>query len=151
SCQKQTNRGATKQIVIRSLRQRGRIASVMSVSCQKTHAPLYRGLCFRYALSQRSNQTDLDLVMFVRLVDFASVQLFATCRPFLDETLDTERLSEVLGRLVSTHSPGSDAERLRSRLCLRVRREPQRAGGTGRVEPKLLPPPRFIALTMEFA
>jgi hypothetical protein len=36
-------------------------------------------------------------------------------------------------------------------LRLRVRRQPQRAGGTGRIEPEFLPPSGFVAVTMEFA
>src|SRR5262249_18583226 len=37
------------------------------------------------------------------------------------------------------------------RLRLRVRREPQRAGGPGRIEPEFLPPSGFIAVTMQLA
>jgi hypothetical protein len=37
------------------------------------------------------------------------------------------------------------------RRRLRVSREPQCAGGTGRIEPVFLPPARFIAVTMQLA
>ena len=42
-------------------------------------------------------------------------------------------------------SPITDA----SRLDHRMRREPQRASGTGRIEPKFLPPAGFITVTMD--
>ncbi len=37
------------------------------------------------------------------------------------------------------------------RLRLRMRREPQRASGAGRIEPHFLPPPAFITMTMQLA
>jgi len=38
-----------------------------------------------------------------------------------------------------------------ARLRLRVRREPQRAGGTGRIESEFVPPACFITVTMQLA
>jgi hypothetical protein len=47
--------------------------------------------------------------------------------------------------------PVSDARSLGHRLRLRMRHEPQRAGGPGRIEPEFLPPPGFITVTMDLA
>ena len=43
------------------------------------------------------------------------------------------------------------ASGLDHRLRLRVRGEPQRACGTGRIEPEFLPPPGFITVAMQLA
>jgi hypothetical protein len=47
--------------------------------------------------------------------------------------------------------PSVSQSALDRRLRLRVCREPQRAGGPGRIEPEFLPPPGFIAVKMQLA